>query len=98
MIYITNPTMSEARKTARHIINNKLIACANIFPIERTYPWKGKILEEKEFVLIAKTEGRNYSKIIKEVEKIHPYKVPCIIKIPVRANGKYDKWIKNNII
>ena len=37
-------------------------------------------------------------KIVKEIEKIHSYKIPCIIKIPVKANGKYDKWIKNNII
>ena len=97
MIYITNPNKKEARRIAMHLLKKKLIGCANIFPIESIYSWKGKITEEKEAVLIAKTEGKNYSKIVKAVEKIHPYKIPCIIKIPVKANGKYDKWIRSYV-
>jgi periplasmic divalent cation tolerance protein len=92
-VYITNPTRTEAKKIGLHLVKKKLAACANIFQIESIYPWEGKIADEKEFVLIAKTDAKNYGKIVKEVGRIHSYTIPCIIKIPVIANKKYDKWL-----
>ena len=93
-IYITNPTKKEARKIAKHLLSKKLIACANIFPVDSLYRDKSKIAEEKEFVLIAKTKKDNFEQVKKEVEKIHPYDIPCIVKIPVSSNEKYYKWLK----
>lgn len=92
-IYITNPTKEEAKKIARHLLEKKLIGCANIFPIESLYWWKEKITDENEFVLIAKTKEENFEKVKKEVESMHSYTVPCIIKIPVDCNEKYFDWI-----
>lgn len=93
-VYITNPTKEEARKIAKHLLKNKLIACANIFPINSLYWWKGKIADEKEFVLIVKTIKGNFEKVKREVEKIHSYKIPCIIRIPVSSDEKYYNWLK----
>lgn len=92
-IYITNPTKNEARKIAEHLLCKKLIACANIFPIDSLYRRKDKIADEKEFVLIAKTKKENFERVKREVEKIHPYDIPCIVKIPVSSNEKYYKWL-----
>jgi len=92
-IYITNPTKKETRKIARHLLKKKLIACANIFPINSLYWWKSEIVNEKEFVLIAKTIKGNFKKVKKEVEKIHSYVIPCIIRIPVSSNEKYYNWL-----
>lgn len=96
-IYITNPTEEEAKKIARHLLEKKLIACANIFPISSLYWWKGKIADEKEVVVIAKTLEENFEKVKEEVKKIHPYSVPAIIKIPVSSNKKYFDWLKGEI-
>jgi len=96
-IYITNPTKNEARGIARHLLKKKLIACGNIFSINSLYWWKGKIADENEFVLVAKTIKANFEKVKSEVEKIHPYKIPCIVKIPVNSNKKYFDWLKNEI-
>jgi periplasmic divalent cation tolerance protein len=96
-IYLTNPNQKEAKKIAKHLLKKRLIACANIFPIESLYWWQGKIAKEKEFVLIAKTIKNNFPKIKTEVEKIHPYKIPCIIKIPVSSNKKYFDWLKREV-
>ena len=93
-IYITNPTKAEARRVAKHLLKKKLIACANIFPVESFYWWKGKITNENEYVLIAKTTKNKFEKVKREVEKIHSYTIPCIIKIPVSSNEKYFKWLK----
>jgi len=95
--YITNPSKQEARKIAKHLLDKKLIACANIFPISSLYWWKGKIADENEFVLIAKTSKTNFEKVKNEVEKIHSYTIPCIVKIPVSSNKKYFDWLKSEI-
>ena len=96
-VYITNPNEKEAEKISRHLLEKRLIACANIFPIKSLYRWKNKIIRDKEFVLIAKTAAKNYEKIKKEVEKIHPYEIPCVIKIPAKTNSKYKNWLVGEI-
>jgi periplasmic divalent cation tolerance protein len=98
LVYITNSSKEEARKIAKHLVGKKLIACANIFgPINSIYPWKGKIADETEFVLIVKTSEANFGKVKSEVEKIHSYTIPCIVKIPVSSNKKYFDWLKSEI-
>jgi periplasmic divalent cation tolerance protein len=96
-VYITNPSKEEARRIAKHLLDKKLIACGNIFPISSLYRWEGNIAEENEFVLIAKTSETNFEEVRREVEKIHPYTTPCIVKIPVYSNKKYFDWLKSEI-
>jgi len=97
LIYITNPTKRAAEKMAKILLKKRLIACANIFEIESYYWWQKKIERVKEFVLIGKTIEKNYSKIKKEVKKIHPYEIPCVLKIKAEANEKYLNWLKDEI-
>ena len=97
LLYITNPSKEQAKKIVKHLLEKKLIACANIFPIESLYWWEGKIAEENEFVAIVKTTEKNFEKVKNEVEKLHPYTIPCIIKIPVRSNEKFFNWLKSEV-
>ncbi|PIU40880.1 MAG: divalent-cation tolerance protein CutA [Candidatus Omnitrophica bacterium CG07_land_8_20_14_0_80_42_15] len=96
-IYITNPTKKVAKEIARRLLKRKLIACANIFPINSVYWWEGKIADEDEFVLIAKTTLTNFKKVKKEVERVHPYKVPCILKFYTEPNKIFFEWLKNEV-
>lgn len=97
VVYITNSSVESAKSIAHHLLSKKLIACANIFPVHSMYLDNG-IKEEPEAVLIAKTAEKNYEKVKKEVEKVHPYNIPCIIKIPAKANKKYDDWMKKQLM
>jgi len=93
IIYITNPNLKTAKKVAAHLLKKKLIACANIFPIQSTYSWKGKVKNAKEYVAIVKTRHGYWELIKTEVQKIHPYDIPCIMKLEAEANHDYEKWI-----
>jgi len=97
LVYITNPTKKEAKRVAKHLLKNKLISCANIFPITSLYRWEGRLADEKEFVLIAKTLTSKFAKVKSAVRKIHPYKVPCIVKIPATSNKAFFNWVKNEV-
>lgn len=93
MLYITFPNKEEADKIIKHLLNKKLIACANTFPIKATSCWTGKIIECDEIISIIKTKKENEGLIEAEIKKMHSYKVPCIIKIKVEANKEYEDWI-----
>jgi len=97
LIYITNSSAESAKNIARHLLGKKLIACANIYsPIQSMYLDNG-IAEETEAVLIAKTKDSYFEKVKKEVEHIHPYTIPCILKIHVKANKKYEDWMEKEL-
>jgi periplasmic divalent cation tolerance protein len=95
IIYVTYPNMEEANKAIAHLLQKKLIACANSFPIKATSCWTGKIAECDEIISILKTKKENWEKVRDEIKKIHPYKVPCITKIDVEANADYESWVKS---
>lgn len=97
-VYITCKNKSQAIKISKHLLQKRLIACANIHPINSVYLWNGKITNGKEFALIGKTADKNYEKIKDEVKKIHSYDIPCVIKIKVDSNPDYEKWVNSEIV
>jgi len=97
LIYITCKDKEEAKKISKDLLEKRLIACSNMFPIDSMYWWKGRIEEAAEVVILAKTKEKNYKKIKEEVTKIHSYEIPCILKIESEANESYQKWIEEEV-
>jgi periplasmic divalent cation tolerance protein len=95
LIYVTYPNKEEANKVISHLLKEKLIACSNTFPIKATSCWTKEVKECDEIVTILKTRQENWGKVKEEVKKIHPYKVPCIMKLTVESNEEYEKWINS---
>lgn len=95
--YITNPSKEEAKRIAKHLLDKRIIASANIFPVESMYWWEGQITELFEYVLIAKTSVANSRALEDDVRSIHSYKVPCIIKLPASANYAFSEWLKGEV-
>ena len=95
-IYVTAPP-AEAKNIALHLLQKKLIACANLFPIHSLYQWEGKIKDEPECVLILKTTAAHFLKVKREIMCLHPYKVPCIAKLNVKVNATYARWIQQQL-
>lgn len=97
-IFSTFPSKKEAKKIGERLVRKKLAACLNIFPIESIYSWKGKIVKDKEFVAIVKTEKKNFKKVERFILENHSYDTPCIIEIPIaRVTKKYLKWLKEKV-
>lgn len=95
LIYVTHENEEQAKKITSYLLQKKLIACANFFPISSSYWWKGKIEHANEIVTLLKTKKENWNKLKSEIEQIHPYQTPCIMKINVEANKEYEQWINN---
>ncbi len=83
-VYSTTGNKDEARKIAKILVKEKLVACVNIIPtVESVYRWKGKIEEDIECVFIAKTTEKNINETVEKIKQIHSYDVPDIIVIPI---------------
>ena len=96
--YVICNNKEEAKNISRILLSKKLVACCNIIQTESLYNWKDKLVEDNEVILMAKTLGKNFQKIKKEVLKIHSYKIPCVLKIKVKdVNASYLRWLKSEI-
>ena len=94
-VFITVPNMKVANKITKFLIEKKLVACINIISkIKSIYWWENKVCKSNEHLLIIKSIKNNFNNIVKEVEKIHPYKVPEIVCMDISANKDYLDWIK----
>src|SRR5271156_3803875 len=96
MIYSTFPTQEAALSVARALLEQKLIACANVYDnVTSLYRWEGKIQQEPEAVLIAKTRKDRVAEVIKAIKNVHSYEVPCIIAYPVEQGfPPFIQWVK----
>ena len=97
MVYITHADQAAAESLVHQLLSEKLIACGNIFPIKSAYWWQGQIENDDEVLSIIKTPLTHWEALKSRVETLHPYDIPCIIKIEVEANDNYEKWIHNSV-
>lgn len=94
MVYVTAKDMTDAARIARHLLDRRLIACANIFPVRSLYRWRGKVEDLTEAVAICKTRKAAVHRAIAEAKKVHPYEVPCIVSYEMGpALAAYGAWI-----
>ena len=95
IVYITCRDGKEAKEVSMHLLNKRLVACCNMFPVESMYWWKKDIQFEKEFAIIAKALKKNFNKIKAEVKKVHSYDVPCVICFEIKdGNPDFLRWIR----
>ena len=79
-------------------MEERLAACANmVSPLRSIYRWEGKIWDEKEWLLIIKTQQSKFEDLAKRVKALHSYSVPEIIALPItEGSPAYLNWIEEN--
>ena len=94
-VYVTAGSPDEARRLARSLVEERLVACANVIdPATSFYWWEGKVQESGEAVLIAKTREDRVAAVIARVKELHSYTCPCVVALPILAgNPDFLSWI-----
>ncbi|HMQ07925.1 MAG TPA: divalent-cation tolerance protein CutA [Saprospiraceae bacterium] len=93
ILYVTHPNEAHAKKISNLLVEEKCVACVNIFPIRSIYPWQGKMNDDHEYVSLLKTLPEKKTEVIRRIESLHEYKVPCIIQYEVYVNPAYKAWL-----
>lgn len=98
VVLVTCGSEEEALKIANALVESRLAACANLVaPIRSIYRWEGRIWDEKEWLLIIKTEKHKFEELERRVKSLHSYSVPEIISLPiVEGSSAYLNWIREN--
>ena len=84
---------------ARSLVESRLVACVNIIDQMRSiYVWDGRLQNDSEVILIAKTLKSRLADIIETVSAAHSYDYPCIISIPISGgNPAFLDWIADEV-
>lgn len=94
-VYTTYPSVVEAEKAGRALIERSLAACVNILPgMISLYRWEGAIERGEEAVMIIKTRATLAEEVRTAVKEMHPYTTPAILVIPLESvDSSYLTWL-----
>ena len=96
VVFVTCSSEEEALKIAHALVEECIAACVNLIsPVRSIYRWEGKIWDEKEWILIIKTQKERFEELERKVKSLHSYSVPEIIGLPVvEGSSSYLEWLK----
>ena len=96
VVFVTCGSEEEALKIARSLVEDHLAACVNLVsPVRSIYRWEGKIWDEKEWILIIKTQKKWFEELERKVKSLHSYSVPEMISLPiVDGSSSYLNWLE----
>lgn len=99
LVYITTKNKAQATEIGQKLVQERIVACVNIIDgMQSIYWWEGKICEDYETILIAKTSDTLFNTLLTRVKELHSYTVPCIVAIPIeKGNPDYINWLKDEI-
>lgn len=85
-LYSTWPDAKSAQAAALALVEQRLIACANILPgAASVFRWRGAIETAEEAVMFAKTSAGAAEAAREAMIRLHPYETPCVVALRLHA-------------
>ena len=80
LIWCTFPDKKAARYVADILLDEGLVACANIIDgMISLFVWDGERGEDRETGVLFKTNSERLNAAVSRIEVLHPYKTPAIL-------------------
>jgi periplasmic divalent cation tolerance protein len=94
-VYTTFPSLVEAERVGRSLVERRLCACVNILPgMVSYYWWQGAIERGDEVVMLVKTRATLTDAVRIAVKEMHSYSTPAVLVIPIDSvDPDYAAWI-----
>jgi len=94
-VYTTYPSVVEAERAGRLIVERRLAACVNILPgMISHYWWQGTIERAEEVVMIIKTRASLADAVRDAVKENHSYTTPAVLYLPLEGGDlAYLGWL-----
>ena len=85
---------TDATNVINAVLENKMVACAQVININSHYTWKGKVCHEPEVLVLFKTQWELYDLLESKIKEMHPYETPEIIAVDIEKGlSDYLNWI-----
>lgn len=97
-IYTTCATLDEAKRLGRLMVESKMAACVDLWPIQSMYNWKGKFEDIQQIMLMITTLESKLQAVDDLISNNHSYATPLIAGVDVRrVNHEYKEWLVKQI-
>ncbi len=95
VVVMSAPDEARAAELARTLVEERLIACANVIPRVRSiYRWQGSIADEGEVLVVMKIDRAQFERVRERIVQLHPYQVPEVLCFEVSAgHPPYLQWV-----
>jgi len=95
LVYTTWPSIVEAERAGRALVERRLCACVNILPgMISHYWWQGALERSEEVVMIIKTRASLAERVSTAVKELHSYTTPAILVLSLESVDKgYLDWL-----
>tara|TARA_B100000427_G_C15113533_1_gene422580 strand:- start:156 stop:491 length:336 start_codon:yes stop_codon:yes gene_type:complete len=99
VVLTTMPDEVVAGEFAQHLVEERVIACANVLPrITSVYRWDGRIKRDQEALVIMKTTRARVPVLKDAMDDLHPYDVPEMMVLPDSGPHRaYLGWVAEEV-
>lgn len=94
LVMTTCGDKTNAETIAARLVEERLSACVQMFPIASVYRWEGAVQRANEWMLFCKIKSNDYANVEAAIRSAHSYSTPEIIEIGIENGAKtYLEWI-----
>ncbi|HKT77680.1 MAG TPA: divalent-cation tolerance protein CutA [Sphingobium sp.] len=99
LVYTLFGSAEAAERVARILLEERLIACANLLgPAISLYEWNGVVERADEVPVLFKTTPSRRAALMERLAQLHDYDLPAILALPVdAADLAFGKWVADQI-
>ncbi len=99
IVLVTVANKQEGEKISQKLLDEKLIACANIVgPVSSHFHWGGKVEAAEEFLVLMKSRMDLFEALSLRVKALHSYEVPEVLALPIIGGSKtYLDWLCSSL-
>lgn len=95
LVQTTVEEAEQAETIGKLLVEENLCACVQVGgPVSSVYRWRGRVENEREYLLTAKTTRPRYAELRARLLQVHPYELPEIVVVAVRADAAYAGWVE----
>lgn len=93
-ITVTCAGADEAHRIMKVLVEQRLAACGQTWPISSCYRWAGRVVNDEEHVLLLKSVDVHFGAVCDVIRSLHSYDLPSIVMIPLVGHGPgYLEWL-----
>jgi periplasmic divalent cation tolerance protein len=99
LVFSTFGSEEDAARVVRTLVEERLIACANLIPGARSiYRWKDGVADERETVALLKTRKQDWAALQSRLHELHPYETPECLAVRIAAGAPaYLAWLEESL-
>ena len=97
-ISVTCASVDEADAILGRLLEARLVACGQMWPIKSRYRWNDEVHADVEVLLQLKSFDEKFEDVARTVMELHSYEMPAVTMMPVHgASPGYVEWLADAI-